>query len=235
MTSAFDDLRTPTSQPCVFWSDRDALGFSLLEMLLVITIILILSGITFIALQPALNAAKVNEAYDNVLMSFRAARQRAIAERKQYIVVLGTPAPAGAATPLGAPDGQSIQLFRWDATTGLAGAVQISTVELPTYITFQTISGLPDPGPDNFGTGSAALDFDYTANGGGTGGAGNLIVFMPDGSAQDTNGNILSGVSYLAHDRDLYSSRAITVFGTSGRIRGWRLVSNAGNPQWVKE
>jgi prepilin-type N-terminal cleavage/methylation domain-containing protein len=235
MASVFQGLRKPLPHDCAFSSDSDTLGFSLVEMLAVIMIILILSTITFIALQPVLNTAKVNEAYDDVLMSLRAARQRAITERKQYILVLGTPAPAGVATPLGPPDAKSIQLFRWDAGTALAAAVQISTVELPTFISFQTLPGMPTPGPDNFGTGAVALDFDYTANGGGTGGAGNVILFAPDGSAQDTNGNLLSGVCYLAHDGDLYSSRAVTLFGASGRIRGWRLARSAGAPQWVKQ
>lgn len=234
MASQFDHLRNQLPHLDHFRSSSDPRGFTLLEMAIVIAIIFILSGITFIALQPALNASRASAAYDSVLMAMRVARQRAVAERKQYIVVLGTPPPPGVATPLGAPDAQSIQVFRWDATNPLAAAVQISTVELPTNFAFQTISGLPNPGPDNLGTGSVALDFDYTANGGATGGSRNLLVFMPDGSAQDTNGNMISGVAYVAHNADLYSTRAVTVFGASGRIRGWRLQS-AGSLQWVKQ
>jgi type II secretory pathway pseudopilin PulG len=219
----------------VFQPDPAERGFSLIELIIVGMIIMILGGISFIALQPALNASKVTSAYDNVLITMRVARERAVEERKRYMVVLGTPAPAGVATPLGAPDAQSIQVFRWDANTALANAVQISTIELPPFVQYQTIPGLPNPGPDNFGTGAAALDFDYTATGAATGGTTNLVMFMPDGSSQDTNGNQLSGICYLARNGDMYSTRAVTVFGASGRIRGWRLKNNGGVPQWMKQ
>jgi hypothetical protein len=31
------------------------------------------------------------------------------------------------------------------------------------------------------------------------------------------------------------SMRAITVFGTTGRIRGWRLLKPGGGPQWSQQ
>ena len=57
-------------------------------------------------------------------------------------------------------------------------------------------------------------------------GSQNYIMFMPDGSSQDTLGNYNSGVVYLTRPGDLYSSRAVSVFGTTGRVRGWRLLTN---------
>ena len=82
------------------------------------------------ALQPALKDARANQAFESVLMPLRVARQRAIAERKQYIVCFGVAAPAGALTPLGAPTAQSIQMFRWDAGTALSAATQITAMTL---------------------------------------------------------------------------------------------------------
>jgi hypothetical protein len=59
-----------------------------------------------------------------------------------------------------------------------------------------------------------------------------IIYFLPDGSGQDLNGNINNGVLYIARAGDLYSSHAITFWGATGRIRGWRLFQNGANPYW---
>ena len=89
-------------------------------------------GMGFMALQPALKEARANEALEDVLMQFRMARQRAITERKQYIVCFGIAAPAGAVTPMGAPIMQSIQMFRWDAGTApVCSGTNFSNKHLP--------------------------------------------------------------------------------------------------------
>jgi Tfp pilus assembly protein FimT len=216
-------------------SNRDcgARGFSLLEMMIVICVLMIVGGIGFMALQPALKDAKVNQAFENAMMPLRVARQRAIAERKQYIVCYGIAAPAGALTPLGAPTAQSIQTFRWDAGTALSAATQITAITLPKDIQFQTIAGLPNGAatvPDGFGNATVALDFDQNV----AGGIKNQVMFMPDGSAHDVNGNLNSGILYVARNGDLYSSRAVTLYGATGRIRGWRLL-NSGGPKWFQQ
>ena len=224
--------RTSTSQPR---SPRrnGAGGFSLVELMIVLSLFLIVAGMTFMALQPALRDARATQAFDRVLMQLRVARQRAIAERKQYIVCFGVAAPMGALTPMGAPNAQSVQMFRWDAGTALSAAVQISANQLPTDIQFQTVLGIPtNPStvPDGFGNGTTAIDFDQGV------GAGikNQVLFMPDGSAHDTNGSWNNGIIYVGRTSDLYSSRAVTLYGTTGRIRGWRLTSTAGGPKWLE-
>ncbi len=207
-------------------------GFSIIEMMLVVAILMIVSAFAVLNTQSGLRDARVNGAFDTAFMQLRMARERAIAERKRYVVTFGTPAPALSATPLGAPNAKSIQLYIWNAASG--APTQVSTVDLPSDVDFQTISGLPaSPSsvPDGFGTGSTARDFDQ----GVPPGAGNLVMFMPDGSAHDLVGNSNSGILYLARTGDLASSRAITVFGTSGRIRGWRLTLPGGAPTWKQQ
>jgi len=208
-------------------------GFSLLELIIVMSLLMIVAGITFMALQPSLKDARTNQAFDLTLMQLRIARQRAIAERKQYIVCFGIAAPTGALTPLGAPTAQSVQLFRWDAGTALSAAVQISASNLPTDLQFLTVAGIPTTPttvPDGFGSGSTAIDFDQGIGGG----IKNQVMFLPDGSAHDTNGSWNSGVIYVARTGDLYSSRAVTLYGATGRIRGWRLL-NPGAPKWFEQ
>ena len=210
-------------------------GFSLIEMLIVITLFVIVAGMTFMALQPALKDARANAAFEDVMMPLRVARQRAVAERKQYIVCFGVAAPAGALTPMGAPTAQSIQTFRWDAGTGLGAAVQISAIKLPTDIQFQTLVGMPNTAatvPDGFGTAAVAIDFDQGVAGGGI---KNQVMFMPDGSAHDTNGNWNNGIVYVARAADLNSARAVTLYGTTGRVRGWRLISVGAGRKWFEQ
>jgi prepilin-type N-terminal cleavage/methylation domain-containing protein len=212
----------------------DANGFSLLELMIVMALMMIVAGIGFMALQPALKDARANHAYEDVLVQLRVARQRAITERKQYIVCFGVAAPAGALTPMGAPTAQSIQMFRWDATTALSAATQISTNTLPSDLQFQAVGGVPtNPAfvPDGFGTGATAIDFDQ----GVAAGIKNQVMFMPDGSAHDTSGSWNSGIIYVGRTGDLYSSRAVTLYGATGRIRGWRLINTAGGPKWLEQ
>jgi prepilin-type N-terminal cleavage/methylation domain-containing protein len=213
-------------------NSRKARGFSLIEMMIVVAISLIVMGITFLSLQPTLKDSRVNNAYSTVLMQTRNARELAIEKRQQYIVCFGVDIPAGAATPMGAPTAQSVQVFQWPANTAPSGAIQTSAVSLPFDIKFQALTGLPAGAtPDGFGTGNVALDFDQ----GVAGGVKDQIMFLPDGSARDMNGNYNNGVLYFARDKDLYSSRAISVFGASGRIRGWRLVNNGGVATWMQQ
>ena len=209
---------------------RNMRGFSLVEMLIVVCIGLIMAAITFISLQPALQDAHINTAYDTALTQLRVARERAISERTRYIVSFGANKPplgvSGATVP--APDAQSIQLWHWAVATPVSPPpVSISSIELPTDVQFQALGGLPSPGPDNWGTGATALDFDQGVGAGGL----NYVMFMPDGSSQDENGNYNSGVLYMARGGTLFSSKAITVFGTTGRVRGWRLSGGA----WIEQ
>lgn len=193
-------------------------GFSLIETLIVVTLIMISSGIFFMSMQPALKDTRVTNAYNTTLMTVRRAREAAIAERRAYVVTFST-----ATTP------HSISITR--AATGQVISVQT----LPSDIFFQAISGIPTTlatTPDHFGTGGVAIDFDQ----GVSGGAKNVIVFNPDGSAQDVNSNSNNGVVYLARTGDLYTSRAITVWGSTGRLRGYRLYpGTAGGTVWKQQ
>jgi prepilin-type N-terminal cleavage/methylation domain-containing protein len=203
-------------------------GFSMVEMLIVMCVLLVLVAITFISYQTAMKSVRTSNAFNQVLQQIRSARQSAIEKREQYIVCFGAgSAPTGAAHPYGAPDAQSIQIYEWPYGAALSTAIQISSVELPSDIQFQSLSGLPTATPDGFG--STAINFDQ----GVAGGVNNQIMFMPDGSARDTNGNFNSGIIYLGRTGDLTSARAITLFGASGATRGWRISHPGGAASWV--
>ncbi len=194
---------------------RASRGFSLLEMLITIAIAMIMAGVTFITLMPLFRENHVNTAYDTTLSVIRNYRNLSITQSKRYIVTFAAPG--------------SITVQRWDYAAPVSPPpVTVATFSLPDDIQFAVQTGFPSTAPDGFGSGGTAIDFDQ-----GMGlGSQNYIMFMPDGSSQDTLGNFNSGLVYITRPGDLQSSRAVSVFGTTGRVRGWRL--QTGNV-WVQQ
>lgn len=190
-------------------------GFSLLEMLITIAIAMVMAGVTFIALMPLFRENHVNAAYDTTLSVIRNYRNLSITQSKRYIVTFAAPG--------------TITVQRWDYAAPVSPPpVTVATFSLPDDIQFAVQTGFPSTAPDGFGNGGTAIDFDQ-----GMGlGSQNYIMFMPDGSSQDTLGNFNSGLVYMTRPGDLYSSRAVSVFGTTGRVRGWRLQTGS---VWVQQ
>lgn len=190
---------------------------------MVVAIMLIMTSITFISMKPVLKQTRVNNAYNTLLSAMRQARDNAVAQRTSYVVTLDA-----TTTP------NSVKIE--PTFTGFQGAQKTVTLKLPEDIFFRAEPGIPTANsktPDSFGTGAVAIDFGYTPAGGA--GGQTQIYFCPDGSAQDSaggkgqcSGNFNSGVVYIARKGETLSSRAITVWGATGRVRGWRLYSNGG-------
>jgi Tfp pilus assembly protein FimT len=200
-------------------ASRKTRGFTLLEAMIVVCIMLIAGAITFASLGPAFQQARVNTGYNSTMMMLRLARQMSVDNRKTYIVNFVAP--------------QTIQLQQVNA--GVVGPV-IRTAILPQDVQFSNEPGIPTANsqtPDNMGTGGQAIEFDIGVNGG----LGTQIWFFPDGSARDINNNVNNGIVYIARSGDLYSSRAVTMFGAAGRVRGWRLYPPgvAGVPIWKQQ
>ena len=129
--------------------------------------------------------------------------------------------------PGGFPPGTIQVQYQPPAIAGVVQPIQqVITYSIPTDVSFAVKAGFPATAPDGFGTGVNPIDFGQ----GLAGGPLNYVVFMPDGSSQDSLGNYNSGVVYINRPADaLYNSRAVTVWGSTGRIRGWRLVQVGGD------
>ena len=207
-------------------TSRKNRGFSLLEMMAAISIILIVAGMTTMAYMPVTKQMAVTNAYNSTLTTLRRARDQASADMRTYVVQFSTP---GTITVT--------QSMSGNTTCQLppTGPVLLTTV-LPSDITFHVESGVPTSNssapttPDQFGTAAYAIDFDQGYTPGTT-----TICFNPDGSASDGLGNTNNGVVYMARQGDLYSSRAITLWGSTGRIRGWRLYNVSGVNTWKQQ
>lgn len=193
-------------------------GWSLIEVMTVLAIMLIVASISQIAFQPVLKQQRINTSYNDVLTALRHVHDQAAADMRVYVVSLATP---GTITV---------------TQNTLSGPVLFTTT-LPPDVTFHLEPGLPSSPivapttPDGFGSAGFAIDFNQGIGPGG----GATIYFQPDGTATDINGNINNGVVYFARPGDVYSSRAITLWGTTGRIRGWRLYPNGPQNVWRQQ
>jgi len=199
-------------------------GLSLLEMVITLCIALIMCAVTFIAIRPMLNQSNVDSAYDTTLMALRNTRNLAITQSHEYIVTF---TPGAGVVP------GTIQVqYQPPTVGGIAQPIQqVINYTIPLGVNFQMQAGFPASLPDGFGTGVNPIDFESTP-----GVPLNYVVFYPDGSAQDVLGNYVTGVVYMTRPNDsMFSSRAVTVWGATGRIRGWRLNQIAGVATWVQQ
>jgi prepilin-type N-terminal cleavage/methylation domain-containing protein len=207
-----------------------ASGFSLLEMMAVVAISLTVGTFAVLSLVPVMNQQHVTNAYNTTISAMRQARDNAIAQRTSYAVTF-----LNSSVPNTIVVGPTL--------LGFQGDQNMTTYVLPSDVTFhvQSIFASTTP-PDNYGAGTSAVDFGYPAPQTGTGGQ-TSVYFCPDGSSQNSTGagscagmNYWSGgVVYLGRGTDVMSSRAITVWGGTGRIHGWRLYSNtSGVYSWLR-
>lgn len=212
-------------------------GFSLVEMTITVAISIVVTVISVMTLMPLLRQQRVINAYDTTLSVMRQARDCAVAQRTTYSVTFSNAAtPNTIAVASVAPS---------SGTGNLTGISCAATYQLPMDVQFLAQTGLPNTAataPDNYYNSTLLpIDFGYTANGG-TGGA-STVYFCPDGSAQNAqdgtgncSGSWNGGVVYIAQSGNLLSSRAITLWGGTGRIRGWRLYPKSGGGyQWVRQ
>jgi type II secretory pathway pseudopilin PulG len=188
-------------------------GFSLAETVVTVAVVMVAATIAILNISSVVRNSHVDTAYQTTLMQLRFCRQTAIDKR---LVCVAT---------FTAPRTLVITSTFSDGTPPL-----VESVNLPADVSFTVVPGVPagiGAAPDGIGLGNAAIDFDQIAGGGGT-----SIWFQPDGSALDGASKVNDGIVYVARPGEVMSSRAITLLGTSGRIRGWKLVTQGGKKIW---
>lgn len=171
-------------------------GFSLLEALVVVAIVMIISGMVVIKFATMMPNAKANSAMDQVVYQLRSARARAIAHRREVQVqFVGTnKLTISELATVGAPPAPITVSFE-------GGAI------------FQVFNTVPDlPAPYNFGN-SAPVYFE------GTSGGPPVMKFTTNGSFIDGGNTLVNGTVFLGITGNANSARAISILGATGRVR----------------
>jgi prepilin-type N-terminal cleavage/methylation domain-containing protein len=178
-------------------------GFSMIELVVVVSIILIVTAISITQLKPNLQNARIDAAMRQVLETFRQAREFSIANRRYVQVTF--------------PANNQLQITQLNTLTTGAGGINpvLDTVTLASPLIF-TLDGMPDT-PDAYGNASAIV-FESVANGP-VGG----MVFQSDGEFLDGATFLpINGTVFLGIPGQQSTARAVTVLGTTGRVRGWK-------------
>ena len=185
---------------------RSASGFSLVEMMLVVGIGAVLTGMAVSQIGIARPGMNGDGAMRVTLGLMNQARQIAIQQRRYVRVIFTTPP-------------NTIQVIREDTTSPTVCTTTctvLTSAYLEGNVQFGVVSGVVDT-PDGFGINSAAFNSTPVA----FGSAAN-VKFAPNGTLVNQDGLATNGTVFLAIPGTALSSRAVTVLGATGRVRGYR-------------
>jgi type II secretory pathway pseudopilin PulG len=170
----------------------DRSGYSLLELVIVATILMVLTAAAVPTIRNEMLDARAGTAMRQLQGQLSVARDMAMAERRTVEVQFnGT---------------NQIQLIRIDgAVRTPAGSTTLSNT-----MQYRLFPGVPDT-PDAFG-----------ATGGVSFGGATIVWFLADGSVSDAIGVPASGTLFLGMAGQPLTARALTVLGPTGRIQPYR-------------
>jgi Tfp pilus assembly protein FimT len=166
---------------------------SLLELLVVVSLGMVVSAIAVLQIGSILGSVKGDGAMRVLMAQVNTAREFAISQRRLMEVQFISP--------------NYIRVMRHDVPSG---TTMVSSALLESGAQFQLVPGVPDT-PDAFGNASP-VDFgsDTTA-----------MMFSSDGTLIDQAGVLVNGTVFIAFPPDARSARAVSVLGSTGRVRGY--------------
>jgi type II secretory pathway pseudopilin PulG len=179
-------------------SKRTERGFSTIELLVVVGILLVLTGMALPQMNTMLQTFRANSAMDNVVGQLRSARETAISHRREIQVsFIGN---------------NQIQLFQFNLPVG---APQTPLTDIPTTLDagaqFTLFAGQPDT-PMAFG--NNAPIYINNQNGGPI-----LMKFSTTGAFVGPNEVPISGTIFIGIPGQPSTARAVTIVGGTGRVR----------------
>ena len=187
---------------------RSQRGFTLLEVMVTLSITAIVGSMATANIVTARRAIQGDGAMRIVMSQLNIAREMAITQRHLM--------------ELQFTGGNWVRIVRHE-TAGNQTTV-IASVALESGAQFALTPGVPDT-PEGFGA-IDPVSF----------GAAQAVMFNTDGTLIDTNGSPINGTVFLTIPNQTGSTRAVTVLGSTGRVRGYKWVadSNGANGAWVK-
>lgn len=189
-------------------TDRNAnreRGFSLMELAIVCAMSFTIMAIAIIQINQSLNGSHADVATRQIVDQIRQAREYSVENRRyvqiQFLTVSSQP---------------EVVITQLNSLTANAGANKVlSTVPIQQPMTY-CVCSMGDT-PDAYGNGSG-IYFESAANGP-TGG----MLFQSDGELVDgTSYQPINGTVFLGITGKPAWSRAITILGTTGRVRAYR-------------
>jgi prepilin-type N-terminal cleavage/methylation domain-containing protein len=169
-------------------------GYSLVEVMIVVCLAAIVAGMAVPIASAFLHQRKADSGVVAALTAVTAARDRAVAERRNIQLTFVDP--------------NRIRLSRVEVPGGALTTVQEFTLDNGMH--FLKFDGVPDT-PDQFGAASATA-FSGAAP----------VMFSSDGSLVDANGDVVNGSIFVGLPQQADSARAVTVFGATGMTRAWK-------------
>jgi len=205
---------------------RTEQGFSLLESLIVIGIILVLSSITIFKSFGTMENYRANAGMDIVRSQLRVARGVAISQRRNVQITFNLAANPQSIT-------YTVQAGSYAGSKEKNGTPV--TMPLPNQVQFTTEAGEADT-PMGFGvcggkSGAICVGPPNNPVGGGPA----IMGFNTMGQFTDsTYVNVLNGTVLLGIPNQPATARAVTIMGGTGRIRSYSFVGGTGSSQWTE-
>ena len=196
-------------------------GFSLIETLIVLSVICILASITIFKSFGSMENYQANSGMDIVISQLRVARQLAISQRRDVQITFNTSATSPSIT--------------YQVLAGTyAGSTEVNqkavTMPLPKQVQFTSESGESDT-PMAFGTCGGTFGVCIA----GVSGGPIYMEFNSQGQFTDaTKVNTLNGTVFLGMPNMANTARAVTIMGGTGRVRSYSYIGGTGVGSWTE-
>ncbi|MFZ0430748.1 MAG: prepilin-type N-terminal cleavage/methylation domain-containing protein [Acidobacteriota bacterium] len=187
----------PSEQRARVWCGSR--GFSVIEIVIVVAAVAIGAALAIPTINETIQYYDAESALQIVAAQLRQGRQQAVDFRRVTRVTFTAP--------------RTVTTARLDA----GDWTDVVAMQLPRDFEFRIEAGLPldeEDTPDRLGA-AAAVDFSGEAT----------LFFRPDATATNSLGQISGGIVYLAKPGELETARAVTVFGSTGRIKPWHFAN----------